>query len=97
MKTLNLTFCSSRTGLENLSKASLLDAINSIGGESRLIVFYGSQTGTAEDLASRIAKEVSKSLRIATLVCDTDEYNMTEIAEVHSINARILCGFFMAT
>lgn len=38
------------------------------------VVFYGSQTGTAEDYASRIAKEGSSRFGLNTMVADLEDY-----------------------
>ncbi|KAK5165124.1 uncharacterized protein LTR77_009221 [Saxophila tyrrhenica] len=39
------------------------------------VVFYGSQTGTAEDYASRIAKEGSSRFGLKTMTADLEEYD----------------------
>ena len=39
------------------------------------IVFYGSQTGTAEDYASRLAKEGSSRFGLKTMVADLEDYD----------------------
>lgn len=39
------------------------------------VVFYGSQTGTAEDYASRLAKEGSARFGLATMVADLEDYD----------------------
>lgn len=38
------------------------------------IIFYGSQTGTAEDYASRLAKEGSSRFGLKTMVADLEDY-----------------------
>lgn len=38
------------------------------------VVFYGSQTGTAEDYASRLAKEGSSRFGLKTMVADLEDY-----------------------
>lgn len=40
-----------------------------------MVVFYGSQTGTAEDFAQRIAKQ-AKRYGISATVCDPEECDM---------------------
>lgn len=40
-----------------------------------MVVFYGSQTGTAEDFAQRIAKQ-AKRYGISATVCDPEECEM---------------------
>lgn len=39
------------------------------------VVFYGSQTGTAEDYASRLAKEASSRFGLKTMIADLEEYD----------------------
>jgi NADPH-ferrihemoprotein reductase len=39
------------------------------------VVFYGSQTGTAEDYASRLAKEGTARFGLATMVADLEDYD----------------------
>ena len=62
-------------------------------------MFYGSQTGTAEDLATRLAKETSANYDLSTLVCDIEEYDMEELSSwpVQDSERNYLVGFFMAT
>lgn len=38
------------------------------------VIFYGSQTGTAEDYASRLAKEGSQRFGLKTMVADLEDY-----------------------
>jgi NADPH-ferrihemoprotein reductase len=38
------------------------------------VIFYGSQTGTAEDYASRLAKEGSQKYGLKTMVADLEDY-----------------------
>ena len=39
------------------------------------VVFYGSQTGTAEDYASRLAKEGSSRFGLRTMIADLEDYD----------------------
>lgn len=39
------------------------------------VVFYGSQTGTAEDYAARLAKEASSRFGLKTMTADLEEYD----------------------
>ena len=43
--------------------------------EKNCVVFYGSQTGTAEDYASRISKEGSQRFGLKTMVADLEDYD----------------------
>jgi NADPH-ferrihemoprotein reductase len=68
---------------------------------NKMILFFGSQTGTAEDLASRVAKDVTASFGVQTLVCDLEEYDMTELSQFPDKDSlggsKWLVGFFLAT
>ncbi|KAG7445777.1 cytochrome P450 oxidoreductase [Guyanagaster necrorhizus] len=44
-------------------------------GNKRLVIFYGSQTGTAEEYAIRLAKEAKAKFGLTSLVCDPEEYD----------------------
>ncbi|KAI8930058.1 hypothetical protein BC831DRAFT_441195 [Entophlyctis helioformis] len=91
----------SRPGTPVLRKAptkkSLVEKAKSLNASNRLFVFYGSQTGTAEDLATRIAKEASASLGVAALICDPEDYDMKELANWPLTDGKDLFGFFLAT
>ena len=39
----------------------------------KIIIFYGSQTGSAEDYGTRIAKEAKARFGLSSLVCDPEE------------------------
>ncbi|KAF2226902.1 hypothetical protein BDZ85DRAFT_256946 [Elsinoe ampelina] len=45
------------------------------------VVFYGSQTGTAEDYASRLAKEGSSRFGLKTMTADLEEYDYDNLDE----------------
>ena len=49
--------------------------------EKNCIVFYGSQTGTAEDYASRLAKEGSSRFGLKTMTADLEEYDFENLDE----------------
>ncbi|KND01448.1 uncharacterized protein SPPG_03252 [Spizellomyces punctatus DAOM BR117] len=80
-------------------KKSILKKLQALDHPSQLILFYGSQTGTAEDLATRIAKDTTTHFNIPTLICDPEEYDMTELTRWpgEAEGKKWLCGFFMAT
>lgn len=71
--------------IEKLQK-SFLDS-------AQVILFFGSQTGTAEDLANRFAKDLN-DYSISTLVCDFEDYEMTDLLKLDK--SKLVC-FFMAT
>ncbi|KAK4574834.1 hypothetical protein LTR86_001676 [Recurvomyces mirabilis] len=43
------------------------------------VIFYGSQTGTAEDYASRLAKEGSSRFGLKTMTADLEEYDFENL------------------
>lgn len=43
------------------------------------VIFYGSQTGTAEDYASRLAKEGSSRFGLKTMTADLEEYDFDNL------------------
>jgi NADPH-ferrihemoprotein reductase len=47
--------------------------------EKNCVVFYGSQTGTAEDYASRLAKEGKSRFGLDTMVADQEEYDFDNL------------------
>ncbi|KAI0667595.1 cytochrome P450 oxidoreductase [Trametes maxima] len=63
-------------------------------GKKRLVIFYGSQTGTAEEYAIRLAKEAKQKFGLASLVCDPEEYDFENLDQI----PEDCCVFFvMAT
>lgn len=48
------------------------------------IIFYGSQTGTAEDYASRLAKEGKSRFGLETMVADLEDYDYDNLDAVPS-------------
>jgi NADPH-ferrihemoprotein reductase len=59
-----------------------------------VIVFFGSQTGTAEDYANRIAKEAQKRYGLRCMVADIEDYDMERLDRLPSNHLAI---FVMAT
>jgi len=47
--------------------------------DKNCVMFYGSQTGTAEDYASRLAKEGSSRFGLRTMVADLEEYDYDDL------------------
>ncbi|KAI8979817.1 hypothetical protein BDF20DRAFT_819302 [Mycotypha africana] len=60
----------------------------------RVIVFYGSQTGTAEGFAARIAKEITQRYGVSTMTADLDLYDLSYLDQLPSDKLAI---FVMAT
>jgi NADPH-ferrihemoprotein reductase len=63
-------------------------------GKKRLVIFYGSQTGTAEEYAIRLAKEAKSKFGLGSLVCDPEDYDFENLNEVPQDCAAV---FVMAT
>ena len=57
-------------------------------------MFYGSQTGTAEEYAVRLAKEAKSRFGISSLVCDLEEY---EFGNLDQLPSESIVFFVMAT
>lgn len=66
----------------------------------RLVVFYGSQTGTAEEFAGRLAKEGAR-YGLKGLVADPEEEDMDNISKLKDLEEEVggpcLAVFMMAT
>ncbi|KAI8615179.1 hypothetical protein BC830DRAFT_1161400 [Chytriomyces sp. MP71] len=65
-----------------------------------MVLFYGSQTGTAEDLATRTANEVYANFGVASVVADLEDYDMSDLVKfTDSLEGpgRVVVGFFLAT
>jgi len=60
----------------------------------RVIFFYGSQTGTAEDYASRLAKECSQKYGVSSMAADIEQYDMSYL---DTVPEDFLVFFVMAT
>lgn len=62
--------------------------------KKRIVIFYGSQTGTAEEYAIRLAKEAKSKFGLSSLVCDPEEYDFENLDELPEDCAAF---FVMAT
>lgn len=62
--------------------------------DRRVIFFYGSQTGTAEDYASRLAKECSQKYGVNCMTADIELYDMSYL---DTLPQDKLAVFVMAT
>lgn len=60
-------------GGEEGKTRNIKDALDQSG--KSCIIFYGSQTGTAEDYASKLAKEGKSRFGLETMIADLDEYD----------------------
>ena len=62
--------------------------------DKNTVVFYGSQTGTAEDYASRLAKEGSSRFGLKTMIADLEDYDYENL---DAFPADKLAFFVLAT
>src|SRR5271156_1523208 len=69
----------------------LFRRLSLIPQKKRLAIFYGSQTGTAEDYAIRLAKEAKSKFGLGSLVCDAEEYDYENLDQV----PEDCCVFFV--
>lgn len=76
-----------------ISDSSFINKMKSTGRS--IIVFYGSQTGTAEEFATRLAKEANR-YKLKAMVADPEEYDMEDLAKVPEIE-NSLAIFCVAT
>ncbi|KAI9829876.1 MAG: hypothetical protein M1819_005974 [Sarea resinae] len=60
-------------GPKDGSSRNIIEKMESL--DKNCVVFYGSQTGTAEDYASRLAKEGHSRFGLKTMVADLEEYD----------------------
>ena len=60
----------------------------------RCMIFYGSQTGTAEKLALSLAKDLSTKLNLQSMAADLDDYDFSDLASMQSDKLVI---FLLAT
>lgn len=74
-------YASSLTATKGTSKAGKTRNIVEKMDETdkNCVVFYGSQTGTAEDYASRLSKEGSSRFGLKTMVADLEEYDFDNL------------------
>ncbi|KAJ8950427.1 hypothetical protein NQ318_003703 [Aromia moschata] len=79
--------------LQTSSDNSFIKKLQSSGRS--LVVFYGSQTGTAEEFAGRLAKEGVR-YRMKGMVADPEECDMEELVNLKSI-PNSLAVFCLAT
>uniref|UniRef100_A0AAY4D864 NADPH--cytochrome P450 reductase n=1 Tax=Denticeps clupeoides TaxID=299321 RepID=A0AAY4D864_9TELE len=66
-----------------------------LGGGRNIVVFYGSQTGTAEEFANRLAKDAQR-YGMKGMAADPEEYDMSELSRLTEID-NSLAIFSMAT
>uniref|UniRef100_T1ILV8 NADPH--cytochrome P450 reductase n=1 Tax=Strigamia maritima TaxID=126957 RepID=T1ILV8_STRMM len=84
---------SSMSMSSNSAESSFITKMKNSG--RNVVVFYGSQTGTAEEFASRLAKEASR-YSLKGMVADPEECDMEELGQLQEIG-NSLAIFAMAT
>ncbi|KAI9494024.1 hypothetical protein BDB00DRAFT_820509 [Zychaea mexicana] len=62
--------------------------------DRKVVIFYGSQTGTAEDCAERLAKQCKKRFNVPALVLDIEQCGMEYLDQIPEDSIAI---FVMAT
>lgn len=77
-------YAASFGGANGLHKApktrNILEKMDESG--KNCVVFYGSQTGTAEDYAARLAKEGKSRYGLETMVADLEDYDFDNLDEI---------------
>ncbi|KAG6442564.1 hypothetical protein O3G_MSEX002457 [Manduca sexta] len=86
-------FCYRAAGSIQVTENSFINKLKSSGRS--LVVFYGSQTGTAEEFAGRLAKEGMR-YKMKGMVADPEECDMEELMKLQEI-PNSLAVFCMAT
>jgi NADPH-ferrihemoprotein reductase len=87
------TFSIEPTLARSVSESGFISKMKS--GGRNIVVFYGSQTGTAEEFAARIAKEANR-YGMKAMVADPEECEMEELCKLSEIENSIAI-FCMAT
>ncbi|KAK9448048.1 uncharacterized protein V1518DRAFT_375496 [Limtongia smithiae] len=89
------TFLSGKDSLAAPAASGLRSIIEKLESSDRdVVVFYGSQTGTAEDYASRLAKEGHSRFGLKTMVADLEDYDFEDL---DAFPADKVAMFVMAT
>ncbi|KAI0478764.1 NADPH-cytochrome P450 reductase [Xylariaceae sp. FL0804] len=70
----------SANGLKSGQTRNIIEKMEESG--KNCVIFYGSQTGTAEDYASRLAKEGKSRFGLETMVADVEDYDYENLDEM---------------
>ncbi|XP_029847784.4 NADPH--cytochrome P450 reductase isoform X3 [Ixodes scapularis] len=81
------------TNIQKTDNSSFIGKMKSTG--RNIVVFYGSQTGTAEEFAARLAKEANR-FGLKAMVADPEECEMEDLTKLPEIN-NSMAIFCMAT
>lgn len=79
-----LPIARSRRPFSHLALLPYSRSLTSPQQKKRCAMFYGSQTGTAEEYALRLAKEAKTRFGLSSLVCDPEEYDFANLDTVPS-------------
>ncbi|ENH71776.1 NADPH--cytochrome P450 reductase [Fusarium oxysporum f. sp. cubense race 1] len=93
----NLFFPKPTTSAETtVSKEDSLRSISHICNSTgkNCIIFYGSQTGTAENYAQKLAREASSRYGLDPMVADLEEYDYNDLSE---LSKQVVLMFVLAT
>ncbi|KAL1838262.1 hypothetical protein VTJ49DRAFT_2855 [Mycothermus thermophilus] len=69
-------------GVKSGKTRNIIEAMEESG--KNCIIFYGSQTGTAEDYAARLAKEGKSRFGLETMVADLEDYDFDNLDQIPS-------------
>ncbi|KAL9541579.1 hypothetical protein MBANPS3_009046 [Mucor bainieri] len=78
-----------------VKKHQTMNTIPSImkSNKQQLVIFYGSQTGTAESYAHRIAKDCKQKYRLDAMVACLDQYDMKCLDTVPGIAVFVVASY----
>lgn len=75
--------------------------ISTAFGDSDVLIFFGSQTGTAEDYARRLGSSISNDYDLKPIVHDLEDYDMDTLNQVFGIKTasgkQVVVCFVLAT
>ncbi|KAL7336161.1 hypothetical protein PS15p_201526 [Mucor circinelloides] len=80
---------------KNARKQETLNTISSLmeSNSYQLIIFYGSQTGTAEAYAYRIAKDYKRKYNLDTMVASLDQYDMKYLDTLPGVAVFVVASY----
>lgn len=78
--------------INNIEKKNIISTIEN--SQKNVVIFYGSQTGTAEAYAIKLMKDLSSTFGLDTMVVDFSDYDFTYFS---MIKPEVFCFFIMST